>query len=76
LQDWEVELAYKRAARWSKAVADLLNNINFLYGTAIFSSLTLVSGHSAIKVMVLYGVVAVFSRIVAVWVLEETDGSD
>lgn len=75
-KDWKVELAYRRIARWSKAFADLLNNLNFLYGTAIFSSLTLVSGHNAIKIMVTYGAIAVFARITAVWVLEEMDEVD
>lgn len=72
-EDWEVQLAHTRFSQWSKALADLLNNLNFLYGTAIFSSLTLVSGHNAIKIMVTYGAIAVFSRILSAWILEEIE---
>lgn len=72
-EDWEVKLAYTSFARWSKASADLLNNLNFLYGTAIFSSLTLVSGHNAIKIIVTYGAIAVLSRITSVWIIKEVD---
>lgn len=42
---------------------DLLNNATYLYGTATFSSLTMASGHNAS--------VAVLSRLIADWVLEE-----
>lgn len=41
----------RRFADLSKACVDLLNNATYLYGTAIFSSLTMVSGHNAIKVL-------------------------
>lgn len=73
--DGNVECSRKRLARWSKAALELLNNANYLYGTAIYSSLTMVSGHQAIKVLVLYGAVAVFPRVAAIWVLEEMGGS-
>jgi hypothetical protein len=50
-----VIVLHKRFARWSKALTDLINNFNYLYGTAVFSSLTLVSGNNAIKNLSIYG---------------------
>lgn len=66
----------RRFADLSKACVDLLNNATYLYGTAIFSSLTMVSGHNAIEVLCVYAGVAVVSRVVAEWVLEEMGGAD
>jgi hypothetical protein len=69
-------VAHKRFARWSKALVDLLNNINYLYGTAIFSSLALVSGRNTINNLAIYGAVAVVGRMVGLWALEEMGGPD
>ena len=66
----------RRFADLSKACVDLLNNATYLCGTAIFSSLTIVSGHNAIEVLCVYTSVAVVSRVVAEWVLEEMGGAD
>jgi hypothetical protein len=66
----EVSIAHRKWARWSKAGNDLLNNANYLYGTAVFSSLTLVTGHTAIQKLATLGVIAFLSKGVAVWVLE------
>jgi hypothetical protein len=63
-------VANRKWARWSKAGNDLLNNANYLYGTAVFSSLTLVSGHTAIQKLAALGVIAFLSKGAAVWVLE------
>lgn len=71
-----VDCARERFAKLSKVCMDLLNNATYLYSTAIFSSLTMVSGHNAIKVLCIYAGNAVVSRIAAVWVLEEIEGSD
>lgn len=54
---------------------DLLNNATYLYGTAIFSSLTMISGHNAIKVLGVYATVAVVSRVIDDWVLVEIGGT-
>lgn len=70
-----VDCTHKRLAELSKACMDLLNNATYLYGTAIFSSLTMISGHNAIKVLSVYASVAVVSRIIADWVLEEIGGT-
>jgi hypothetical protein len=71
-----VAVGRNRFAKWSKAVADLVNNVNYLYGTAVFTSLTLVSGVVAIQKLVLFGVVAVGARIATVWVLEGIEGEE
>jgi len=62
-------VAHTRFASWSKAFVDLLGNVNYLYGTVVFSSLTLVSGVVAIKVLVVYGIVAAVARIMGAWTL-------
>lgn len=49
---------------------DTLNKVQFLAGTAILCSLGLVSGHNAVKVLVVYGGAAIVMRECAVWVLE------
>lgn len=72
----EIEISRKTLLRCSKAAADLLNNLNFLYGTAIFSSLTLVSGQRAIRALIVYGTFATFSLGMGVWVLGALDVSD
>ncbi|KAF2008543.1 hypothetical protein BU24DRAFT_456312 [Aaosphaeria arxii CBS 175.79] len=69
----EIELVHRKLMRWSKASADLLNNLNLLYGTAVLSSLTLVSGRNAIIVLTVYGTIAAFSRAMAMWVLGTLD---
>ena len=66
----------RRFANLSKACVDLLNNATYLYGTAIFSSLTMVSGTNAIKVLGIYASVAIISRVITEWVLEEIGGAD
>ncbi|OSS43772.1 hypothetical protein B5807_11668 [Epicoccum nigrum] len=66
----------RKFADLSKAGVDLLNNATYLYGTAIFSSLTMVSGHNAIKVLCVYASVAVISRVTTEWVLEDIGGAD
>lgn len=73
---WRVECTAKKFARWGKVCADLLNNVAYLYGTVVFSSLTLVTGYNAIKVLALYGGVAALSRITALWALEEINSLD
>lgn len=64
---------HPRFARWSKVVADLVIDVAYIYGTAIFSSLTLVPAGEALKILVIYGSIAVVTRIAAVWVLKEMD---
>jgi hypothetical protein len=66
----------RRFADLSKACVDLLNNAAYLYGTGIFSSLTMVSGTNAIKVLCIYASVAIVSRVITEWVLEEIGGAD
>lgn len=70
-----IDCTHRRWAELSKASMDLLNNATYLYGTAIFSSLTMISGHNAIKVLSVYASVAVVSRVIADWVLEEIGGT-
>jgi hypothetical protein len=70
----EVEVRHKRFAKWSKDLADLVNNWTYLVGTAVFASLTLVSGRIAIQKLAAFGLIAVAARIVAVWVAEGMDG--
>lgn len=69
--EWRV--AHPRIARWTKVVADLIIDVTYIYGTAIFSSLTLVPAGNALKILVVYGSVAVGTKIAAVWVLKEMD---
>lgn len=71
-----VQCTQKGFPKFSKACTNLLNHAIYLYRTAIFSSLTVISGHRAMMVMRTYGGIAMASRIVAVWVLEEIGGSD
>jgi hypothetical protein len=73
---WKVECTSKKFAYWSKVCADLLNNVAYLYGTVVFSSLTLVTGYNAIRILALYGGIAVLSRITALWVLQEINSLD
>jgi len=75
-EPFTVTVLHKRFAHWSKALVDLLNNVNYLYGTAVFSSLTLVSGSNAIKNLAIYGGVAVVGRLVGFWTLENVGGLD
>jgi hypothetical protein len=75
-QPYTVVVAHKRFARWSKAAVDLLNNVNYMYGTAVFSSLTLVSGNNAIQNLAKFGAMAVVGRVVGFWVLEQMGGLD
>jgi hypothetical protein len=70
----EVEVRHKRFAKWSKDLADLVNNWTYLVGTAVFASLTLVSGRIAMQKLAAFGLIAVAARIVAVWVAEGMDG--
>jgi hypothetical protein len=72
----QVEVGRKTFAKWSKDAADLVNNVNYLYSTAIFTSLTLVSGRIAIGKLGIFGVIAVAARIATVWVLEDIEGED
>ncbi|KAF2107021.1 hypothetical protein BDV96DRAFT_589992 [Lophiotrema nucula] len=65
----DLELAHPKFAHWAKACVELLSNVTFLYGTVVFSSLSLVSGVNAIKVLVVYGFVPVFTRIMAAMVI-------
>jgi hypothetical protein len=71
-----VEVGRKKFAKWSKAVADLVNIVNYLYGTAAFTSLTLVSGVVAIQKLGTSGIVAAGARIATVWVLEGIKGDE
>jgi hypothetical protein len=72
----EVDVKRKRFAKWSKAAADLVNNVNYLYGTAVFTSLTLISGVVAIQKLSAFGIVAVGARIATFWVLEDIEGEE
>jgi hypothetical protein len=74
--DVHVEVKRKKFAKWSKAAADLANNVNYLYGTAIFTSLTLISGVVAISKLGAFGIIAVAARIATVWVLEDIEGEE
>lgn len=72
---------YKMDEAWythllRKAGVDLLNNATYVYGTVVLSSLTMVSGHNAVRILCIYGGMAILSRIAAVWVLEKVGGSD
>jgi TM2 domain-containing membrane protein YozV len=71
-----LDLKPGRFADVSKACVDLLDNAIYLYGTAIFSSLTMVRGHNAIRVLCIYASVAVVSRVITEWVLEGIGGAD
>lgn len=48
---------------------DLLASINYLYGTIVFSSMSLVSGVNAIEVVLVYGIVALVTRVLTAFVL-------
>jgi hypothetical protein len=48
----DLQLAHPAFAHWTKAGVELLNNVNFLYGTIAFSSLSLMSAVNAIKIVV------------------------
>jgi Flp pilus assembly protein TadB len=74
--DVQVELRRKRFGKWSKAVVGLVNNVNYLYGTAVFTSLTLVFGVVAITKLAIFGIIVVGARIVTVWVLDDIEGED
>ncbi|QDS75148.1 hypothetical protein FKW77_007918 [Venturia effusa] len=69
----EITVAHPQFAFWSKAFVDLTGSVNYLLGTVILSSLTLVSGNNAIKVMVVYGMIAAATRLVATWTLVRMD---
>lgn len=75
-ESWLVECTHTEFSRWSKICADLLNNVTYVYATAVFSSLTLVTGHNAIKILAFYGGIVTFSRVAAAWLLQEIDGSE
>jgi hypothetical protein len=70
-----LEVTRKRLVNWGKAIADLVNNVIYLYGTAVFSSLRLISGRAAIQKLAAFGI-TVAARMVAVFVLEDIDGED
>ncbi|KAB8446273.1 hypothetical protein FH972_025253 [Carpinus fangiana] len=63
------ELRYPLFASCSKVCIELLNNANFALGTAVFSSMALVSGHVAIKVLCVYALVSAITRMLVTWVL-------
>jgi hypothetical protein len=65
----EIFVAHRQFAVWSKVFVDLVGNINYLLGTVILSSLTLVSGNNAIKILVAYGIIASVARLIAGWAL-------
>lgn len=71
-----VEVKRRKFAKWSKAIADLVNNVNYLCGTAVFASITLVSGRVAIQKLSAFGIITVAVRIAAVYVLEDIEGED
>lgn len=71
--DLEICVTNSKWARWSKAINDLFNNGNYLYGTAVFSSLTLVAGHTAIQKLATFGVIAFLSKGATVWILESME---
>jgi hypothetical protein len=70
-----LEVTRKRLVKWGKAIADLVNNVIYLYGTAVFSSLRLIPGRAAIQKLAAFGI-TVAARMVAVFVLEDIDGED
>jgi hypothetical protein len=61
----DFQLAHPAFAHWTKAGVELLSNVNFLYGTIVFSNLSLMSAVNAIKVVVVYGIAAAVTRITA-----------
>lgn len=65
-----LKLARIDLAIWSKVAMDLAN-ANFLYGTIIFSSLSLVSGVTAIKVVLVYGFVATTTKVLTTFILDD-----
>lgn len=75
-QDLNLELARPKLAVWSKVGTDLLANANFVYGTIIFSSLSLVSGVNAIKIVLVYGFVVAITRVLTAFVLENIVGKE
>jgi len=74
--DLLIKVKRRKFAKWSKAATDLVNNVNYLYGTAVFTSLTLVSGRVAIQKMAWFGIITVAARIAVVWVLEDIEGEE
>lgn len=74
--DLQVRVKRNKFAKWSKTTADLVNNLTYLYGTAVFASMTLVSGRVAINKLSAFGVVTVAARIAAVFVLEDIEGEE
>jgi hypothetical protein len=73
-KDLQVEVERKRFAKWSKAAVDLVNNVNYSYGAAVFTSLTLVSGWIAIGKLRSFGIIAVAARIMTAWVFIDIEG--
>jgi hypothetical protein len=71
-----VHMHRTRFAKRAKASADLVNNVNFLYGTAVFASLTLVSGRVAMQKLATFGIIAVAARMAAHYVLEGIEEQD
>lgn len=55
--------------RTLKFLAGLLTKFQFLAGTAIMASLTLISGQNAVKVLAVYGIAAIVMRECAAWTL-------
>lgn len=54
-------------------LSDMLGKFQFLAGTAVLAGLALVSGRNAVKVLAVYGVVAIVMRECATWTLEALD---
>lgn len=57
-------------AHWLKVLTDMIGLANYVFGTIVFSSLTLISGHDAIIIVLHYGFVAMASRVMATWALD------
>lgn len=76
LQSLHVVVKREKFLRWSKVFLDVMNNVNYLYGTMVFSSLTLVSPVAAMKILVYFGVVAMGASIIGTWAVGEISVQD
>jgi hypothetical protein len=66
-----VKLRHPRSARCAKILTDVAMDMTYIFGTAVFSSLTLVAATDALKALSIYGGVAVISRLGTIWILKE-----
>jgi len=71
LTKWQtLKVVRPKFAWFSSLLFSSLGFVNYVFGTLVFSSLQLVTGVNAMKVMITYGVIGAVSRLVTIWLLE------